>query len=97
VKATVQASQSAPCVVLRTLLSQTCADVFWGFPKDEKMARRYFSMVATASIEDCSDVDKRVSKHMAACLSIQQLELASVCFGVQRWVRLWVRLTVAVL
>jgi hypothetical protein len=61
------------------------------------MARRNFSMVATASIEDCSDVDKRVSKHMAACLSIQQLELALVCFGVQRWVRLWVRLTVAVL
>lgn len=96
-KAPIQASQSVPCVVLRTLLSQTYADVFWGFPKDEKTARRYFSMVATASIEDCSDVDKRVSKHMAACLSIQQLELASVCFGVQRWVRLWVRLTVAVL
>ena len=26
-----------------------------GFPKDEKMARRYYSMVASASIEDCSD------------------------------------------
>jgi TPR repeat protein len=27
----------------------------WGFPKDEKMARRYYSMVASAAIEDCSD------------------------------------------
>jgi TPR repeat protein len=27
----------------------------WGFPKDEKMARRYYSMVASASIDDCSD------------------------------------------
>ncbi len=26
-----------------------------GFPKDEKMARRYYSMVASAAIEDCSD------------------------------------------
>ena len=30
----------------------------WGFPKDEKMARRYFSMVASASIEDCTDAGK---------------------------------------
>ena len=27
-----------------------------GFPKDEKMARRYYSMVASASIENCADV-----------------------------------------
>ena len=27
----------------------------WGFPKDEKMARRYYSMVASASIDDCFD------------------------------------------
>ena len=27
----------------------------WGFPKDEKMARRYYSMVASASIENCAD------------------------------------------
>ena len=28
----------------------------WGFPEDEKMARRYYSMVASASIDDiCSD------------------------------------------
>ncbi|KOO27010.1 hypothetical protein Ctob_002467 [Chrysochromulina tobinii] len=26
-----------------------------GFPKDEKMARRYFSMVASAAIDDCTD------------------------------------------
>jgi TPR repeat protein len=30
----------------------------WGFPKDEKMARRYYSMVASATIDDCSDEDK---------------------------------------
>ena len=29
-----------------------------GFPKDEKMARRYYSMVASASIENCADADK---------------------------------------
>jgi TPR repeat protein len=27
----------------------------WGFPKDEKMARRYFSMVASASLDDLTD------------------------------------------
>ena len=27
----------------------------WGFPKDEKMARRYYSMGASAAIDDCSD------------------------------------------
>ena len=27
----------------------------WGFPKDEKMARRYYSMVASAAIDDCTD------------------------------------------
>ena len=30
------------------------ADGLWGFPKDEKMARRYYSMVASASIENCT-------------------------------------------
>ena len=29
-----------------------------GFPKDEKMARRYYSMVASASIENCADANK---------------------------------------
>ena len=27
----------------------------WGFPKDEKMARLYYSMVASAKNDDCSD------------------------------------------
>jgi hypothetical protein len=30
------------------------ADGNWGFPKDETMARRYYSMVASASLEDCT-------------------------------------------
>ena len=34
------------------------ADGLWGFPEDEKMARRYFSMVASASIEDCTGANK---------------------------------------
>jgi TPR repeat protein len=34
------------------------ADGNLGFPKDEKMARRYYSMVASASNEDCSDAAK---------------------------------------
>ena len=37
-------------------LGRAYADGLWGFPKDEKMARRYYSMVASASIDDiCSD------------------------------------------
>ena len=31
------------------------ADGRLGFPKDEKMARRYYSMVANATIDDCTD------------------------------------------
>ena len=30
------------------------AEGHWGFPKDEKMARRYYSMVANATIDDCT-------------------------------------------
>ena len=30
------------------------ADGNWGFPKDETMARRYYSMVASAAIDDCT-------------------------------------------
>jgi TPR repeat protein len=30
-------------------LGNAYADGLWGFPKDEKMARRYYSMVASAS------------------------------------------------
>jgi hypothetical protein len=43
-------SKSACCV-----LGRVYADGIWGFPKDETMARRYYSMVASASIEDCTD------------------------------------------
>ena len=30
------------------------AEGVWDFPKDEKMARRYYSMVASAATEDCA-------------------------------------------
>ena len=33
------------------------ANGVWGCPKDEKMARRYYSMVASAAINDCSVAD----------------------------------------
>ena len=36
-------------------LGRAYAAGLWGFPKDEKMARRYYSMVASASIDDCFD------------------------------------------
>ena len=36
-------------------LGRAYAEGLGGFPKDEKMARRYFSMVASASIENCTD------------------------------------------
>ena len=39
-------------------LGRAYADGRWGFPKDEKMARRYYSMGASASIDDCSDAGK---------------------------------------
>ena len=39
-------------------LGRAYADGLWGCPKDEKMARRYFSMVASASSEDCTDAGK---------------------------------------
>jgi TPR repeat protein len=35
-------------------LGDAYAEGIWGFPKDETMARRYYSMVASAAIEDCS-------------------------------------------
>jgi TPR repeat protein len=40
------------------ILGRAYADGRWGFPKDEKMARRYYSMVASASNEDCNDAAK---------------------------------------
>ena len=39
-------------------LGRAYADGLWGFPKDEKMARRYYSMVASAAINDCTGVPK---------------------------------------
>jgi TPR repeat protein len=39
-------------------LGRAYAEGILGFPKDEKMARRYYSMVASAAIEDCSDAAK---------------------------------------
>jgi len=39
-------------------LGRAYADSLAGFPKDEKMARRYYSMVASAAIDDCSDAAK---------------------------------------
>jgi TPR repeat protein len=47
------------------ILGIVYADGFCGFPKDEKMARRYYSMVASASIEDCTDGGKE-EKEVAA-------------------------------
>jgi TPR repeat protein len=39
-------------------LGDAYAEGIWGFPKDETMARRYYSMVASASIDDCPDEGK---------------------------------------
>ena len=39
-------------------LGRAYADGIWGCPKDEKMARRYYSIVASASIDDCSVAGK---------------------------------------
>ena len=38
------------------------ADGRWGFPEDEKMARRFYSMVASAAIDDCSSDDEKVKE-----------------------------------
>jgi TPR repeat protein len=59
-------SKSARCV-----LGVAFADGDLGFPKDETMARRYFSMVASAAIDDCTDDAKEDSatwlrEHQAA-------------------------------
>jgi hypothetical protein len=40
------------------LLGRAYAKGLSGFPKNEKMARRYYSMVASAAIDDCSDEGK---------------------------------------
>ena len=38
-------------------LGRAYAEGSWGFPKDEKMARQYYSMVASAEYDDCADDD----------------------------------------
>ena len=40
------------------ILGLVYADGLGGFPKDETMARRYYSMVASAANEDCTDEGK---------------------------------------
>jgi TPR repeat protein len=35
-------------------LGRAYAEGRWGFPKDESMARRYYSMMASAAIDDCT-------------------------------------------
>jgi len=52
-------------------LGRAYAEGIWGFPKDETMARHYYSMVASASIDDCSGDAKEkaatwLSEHPAA-------------------------------
>jgi TPR repeat protein len=39
-------------------LGRSYADGLRGFPKDETMARRYYSRVASAAIDDCTDGGK---------------------------------------
>jgi TPR repeat protein len=42
------------------------ADGLGGFPKDEKMARRYYSMVASASLEDCPPAKEKAATWLRA-------------------------------
>ena len=39
-------------------LGRAYAEGVWGFPEDEKMARQYYSMVASAENDDCADASK---------------------------------------
>ena len=60
------------------------AEGHYGFPKDEKMARRYYSMVASDSIENCSVAAKEIAatwlrEHPAACLCIGTIECFVRC------------------
>ena len=53
------------------ILGLAYADGDCGFPKDETMARRYYSMVASAAIEDCANEGKEgaatwLREHLAA-------------------------------
>jgi len=42
-------------------LGRAYASGLWGFPKDEKMARRYYSMVASASLDDCTPATEKAA------------------------------------
>ena len=42
-------------------LGRVYADGNWGFPKDETMARRFYSRVASASLDDLTGDDKEVA------------------------------------
>ena len=42
-------------------LGRAYADGLWGFPKDEKMARRYYLMVSSASIENDTAAKERAA------------------------------------
>ena len=46
-------------------LGRAYADGLWGFPKDETMARRYYSMVESASLDDCSKCCVRTQRELA--------------------------------
>jgi len=53
------------------ILGRAYADGIWGFPMDETMARRYYSMVASAAIDDLTDGGKEeaatwLREHQAA-------------------------------
>ena len=37
------------------------AECHYGFPKDEKMARRYYSMVVRATIDECAAINKEAA------------------------------------
>eukprot|EP00900_Chrysochromulina_parva_P001898 jgi/Chrpa1/11709/Chrysochromulina_OHIO_Genome00022834-RA len=50
------AEHGSKCACL--LLGMAYVNGLLGFPKDEKMARRYFSMVASAAIDDCPNEGK---------------------------------------
>jgi hypothetical protein len=42
------------------------AEGLWGFPKDETMARRYYSMAASASIKDCAAATEEAATWLRA-------------------------------
>jgi len=47
-------------------LGRAYAKGIWGFPKDETMARRYYSMVASASIDDFTPATEEAATWLRA-------------------------------